>query len=182
MGPSTTQQPINVTTVKKIESTDEVTFITTIKPDSDTTTAPTTPPSVETTETGKDTTESPTESTVEDKITTTIKSITDFITTLSSVTTSSPTTITDEEEDTSHTLECTPSTSMGPTPDGMPFDCKDQEAKEETTPFIVIIRLSSEDLSSVLTKRVKVVVKDFMLMDMPTAAQQPLIDENLSPK
>merc|ERR1719351_226826 len=41
--PSTTQQPINVTTVKKIESTDEVTFITTIKPDSDTTT----PPSVE---------------------------------------------------------------------------------------------------------------------------------------
>merc|ERR1712061_180665 len=191
--PSTTQQPINVTTVKKIESTDEVTFITTIKPDSDTTTAPTTPPSVETTETEKDTTESPTESTVEDNITTTIKSITDFITTLSSVTTSSPTTITDEdisdneiipdeEEDTSHTLECTPSTSMGPTPDGMPFDCKDQEAKEETTPFIVIIRLSSEDLLSVLTKRVKVVVKDFMLMDMPAAAQQPLIDENLSPK
>merc|ERR1712152_47469 len=35
---STTQQAINVTTVDKIESTDEVTFITTIKPDIEATT------------------------------------------------------------------------------------------------------------------------------------------------
>merc|ERR1711997_294204 len=90
--------------------------------------------------------------------------------------------VTEEEEDPSHTLKCTPSTSMGPTADGIPFDCKDEAAEEETTPFIVIIRISDNDLPSVLSKRVKVVVKDFMLMDMPAEAQQPLIDENLSHK
>ena len=194
--PSTTQQAINLTTVDKIESTDEVTFITTVKPDIEATTTSTLPSEQETTESATDSDESQTETTLEDKITTTIKSITDFISTISSVTTASPTTVADEdiedneiipdvkdeEEDTSHTLKCTPSTSMGPTPDGTPFDCKDEAATEDISPFIVIIRISSDDLSSVLTKRVKVVVKDFMLMDMPAVAQQPLIDESLSPK
>jgi len=195
---STTQQAINVTTVEKIESTDEVTFITTIKPDIEATTPSTAPSEEETTESVTDSDESQTETTAEDKITSTIKSITDFISTISSVTTISPTTVTEEdievtdneiipdvteeEEDPSHTLKCTPSTSMGPTADGIPFDCKDEAAEEETTPFIVIIRISDNDLPSVLSKRVKVVVKDFMLMDMPAVAQQKSINESLSPK
>ena len=68
---------------------------------------------------------------------------------------------------------------MAPTVDGTPFDCIDEAVKEDTTPFIVIIRISSNDLTSILTKKVKVVVKDFMLMDMPMT--QPNI-ESLSPK
>ena len=68
---------------------------------------------------------------------------------------------------------------MGPTADGTPFDCIDEAVKEDTTPFIVIIRISSDDLNSVLTKKVKIVVKDFMLMEMPMT--QPNI-ESLSPK
>merc|ERR1712150_212804 len=182
---------------------DEITFITTIKPDIDTTTVSATSSEEETTESITESTESQTESTVEDKITSTIKSITDFISTISAVTTISPPTtvpaedievsdneivpeVTDEEKDTSHTLKCTPSTSMAPTADGTPFDCLDEEVKENTTPFIVIIRISSDDLASVLTKRVKIVVKDFMLMEMPSVAQQliefakPVIGE--SPK
>ena len=138
------------------------------------------------------------------KRTSTLKSITDFISTLSPI----PTTISTispkhilttfptkeiidaeneivpdavkDQEDPSHILKCTPSTSMAPTADGTPFDCLDEASeKEDITPFIVMIRISSDDLSSVLTKRVKIVVKDFMLMDMPTPVEQFV---NLSPK
>merc|ERR1712136_149120 len=104
--------------------------------------------------------------TAEDKITSTIKSITDFISTISSVTTISPTTVTEED------IEVTDNEIIP--------DVKEDE--EDTTPFIVIIRISDDDLSSVLSKRVKVVVKDFMLMDMPAVAQQKSINESLSPK
>jgi hypothetical protein len=187
----TTQQTINVTTVKKIESTEEVTFITTIKPDIDTTTTTSLDGEEKTTESTVDSSESSTESAEEDTITSTIKSITDFISTFSPITTLSTTTTpgvdeneiipdeTDVPEDPSHTLKCTPSTSMAPTANGTPFDCIDEAVKEDTTPFIVIIRISNDDLNSVLTKKVKIVVKDFMLMEMPMTQPNR---ESLSPK
>ena len=68
---------------------------------------------------------------------------------------------------------------MAPTSDGTPFDCIDEEVKEDATPFIVIIRISNDDLNSVFTKKVKIVVKDFMLMEMPMT--QPIV-QSLSPK
>ena len=85
-----------------------------------------------------------------------------------------------DEEDTSHTLECTPSTSMAPTKDGTPFNCLDEAAQEDRRSFIVIIKISKDDLESVLTKRVKVVVKDFMLMDMPKLGETKI--DAFSPK
>merc|ERR1712186_129122 len=85
-----------------------------------------------------------------------------------------------DEEDTSHTLERTPSTSMAQTQDGTPFNCLDEAAHEDRRSFIVIIRISKDDLESVLTKRVKVVVKDFMLMDMPKMEESKI--DAFSPK
>jgi hypothetical protein len=191
----TTQQPIKITTIEKVESTEEVTFITTMRPDVDTTTVPSSTAGDETTSSVTDSFDTMPDQISDDAITTTIRSITDFISTMVpmsstlSQTTSSKTDLDSEneivpavpdEEDTSHTLECTPSTSMAPTQDGTPFNCLDEAAQEDRRSFIVIIKISKDDLESVLTKRVKVVVKDFMLMDMPKLGETKI--DAFSPK
>ena len=192
---TTTQQPIKITTIEKVESTEEVTFITTMRPGVDTTTVPSSIADDETTNSVTGSFDTIPDQISDDAITTTIKSITDFISTMVptsstlSPTTSSKTDLDSEneivpavpdEEDTSHTLECTPSTSMAPTQDGTPFNCLDEAAQEDRRSFIVIIKISKDDLESVLTKRVKVVVKDFMLMDMPKMEESKI--DAFSPK
>ena len=192
---STTQQPMKITTIEKVETTEEVTFITTMRPGVDTTTTPSSIAAGETTSSVTGSLDTITDQINDDAITSTIKSITDFISTMvPTSSTLSPTTssktdvdseneivpVVPEEEDTSHTLECTPSTSMAQTKDGTPFNCLDEAAQEDGRSFIVIIKISKDDLESVLTKRVKVVVKDFMLMDMPKLGQTKI--DAFSPK
>ena len=68
---------------------------------------------------------------------------------------------------------------MSKTDDGCPFECLDDAEKESVKPFIVMIRMSNEDFESLLSKNVKIVVKDFMLMNIHAVETS---DHILNPK
>ena len=70
-----------------------------------------------------------------------------------------------------HTLKCLP---MAPGEgDSMSLECKESEAEPE--PLIVVISTAGLGLRDILRKNVKLVVKEFMLMDMQATARSQSI-------
>ena len=86
-----------------------------------------------------------------------------------------PETSTKPQEDDVHTLKCKPATSITSTTDGCALSCLDEAEKEQVEPFIVMIKISTDDLDSILRKNVKIVVKDYVLKDLrqPTELKSP---------
>ena len=63
-----------------------------------------------------------------------------------------------------HTLKCLPTTNVPAEPGTIPMECTDLATSIE--PIIVVISAEGLDLESISRKKIKIVVKEFMLMEM----------------
>ena len=71
-----------------------------------------------------------------------------------------------------HTLQCHPTTEIPAEPGTIPMECQDVATSVE--PIIVIISSEGLNLDEIRRKNIKVVVKEFMLMEMQQQQTQPL--------
>ena len=77
-----------------------------------------------------------------------------------------------------HTLKCHPTSEIPTEPGTIPMECQDLATSIE--PIIVILSSEGLDLDYISKKNIKVVVKEFMLMDMQQ--QQTTMTTQQTPK
>lgn len=77
----------------------------------------------------------------------------------------------DRKNETTHTLKCRPNFKLESDPGTIPMECQDTEIL--TDPIIVVVSGEGLDLEAISKNNIKIVVKEFMLMEIKQKSETP---------